>query len=113
MLVKVGTEIVAVSPWSPMVGSGFGRLNEGRSVWLAERGLTGGVRTFRSPVLRGADDAPSDAEEIFPSGWFRVPADVPRGRSVEHVRYSTPPGMNPVLAARLGGGAALATTRAD
>jgi hypothetical protein len=112
-LVKVGTEIVAVSPWERFAGSGFARLNEGRALWLAERGFTGGVRTFRSPLMTQRLDGrlgiepievgPVDVDAIEPAGWFRIPADVPRGRAVEHVRYSVPPGMDPRLAALLHG----------
>ncbi len=109
----VGTEVVAFSPWQRFADQGYSRLNEARGVWLAERGYTGGVRTFMSPRVvqrtgRGAGER-DGIDAIEPAGWFRVPAEMPRTRPVERVRFSPPPGMDPTLAARLSAPPAMAS----
>lgn len=105
IFVKVGTEVVATSPWARGGTEGFQRLDLARSVWLREHGFAGGVRTFTNPSRvvgsESARPASNESETITPAGFFRTPADMPRTKKVEQVRYSIPPGMNPVLAARL------------
>jgi len=63
-------------------------LEGARHRWLRDNGFYG-VRVFRS------DDAGNgSARAPEPAGWFRVPADVPRGRSIEQVDSGPAPGVD-------------------
>jgi hypothetical protein len=99
---KVGTEVLAFEPWERFGRDGFGTLDKARAVWLRERGLTGGVRSFVNPV-RGAEEGRPSGSSIEPSGSFRRPTVLPRTKPIEQVRYSLPPGMDPRLASALRG----------
>lgn len=67
---KVGFVVVSVSPWQKVEGEGWANFERGRQQWLAERGYTGGVRTFVHPARlramqaqeQAAPGARSDAE---------------------------------------------------
>jgi hypothetical protein len=48
--VRVGHLVVSVSPWDRIEEEGLENLERGRQQWLAERGYTGGVRTFVNPA---------------------------------------------------------------
>ncbi len=97
----IGTEVIAFEPWERFGRSGFERLDRARAVWLRERGLTGGVRTFVNPVSGTASSNDGREATPSPSGWFRRPSVLPRTKPVESVRFSVPPGMDPRLAAAL------------
>lgn len=103
--VRVGTSVIGVSPWNQTGSSGLAGIDRARSRWLRDRGYVGGVRTFTNPRSHGADSTGSERARVVPepSGWFRRPAEMPRTKSVEQVRYSVPPGMHPTAAARLQG----------
>lgn len=50
VLVKVGPQVVRISPWQHVEGEGWSNFERARNQWLAERGYTGGVRTFVNPA---------------------------------------------------------------
>lgn len=84
--VKVGTQVIAVSPWVGLDEESFPTHERGRQQWLRERGYTGGVRTHVNPaVLRDMlhaerpKHAPASrreraepAKEIEPSATIRL-----------------------------------------
>lgn len=103
IVTRVGAELLLISPWEQSGESGLRHFDRARAEWLRKQGYTGGVRTFRNPNtnrLGSVSPAGTSAQPV-PAGWFRAPADMPRTRPVEHVRYSLPPGMSPAAAARL------------
>ncbi|MBK7405358.1 MAG: hypothetical protein IPJ41_12175 [Phycisphaerales bacterium] len=82
VLVKVGPQVVRLSPWQQVEGEGWSNFERARSQWLAERGYTGGVRTFVNPARlramqqQGADcnacTAADRAEQPQPSATIRL-----------------------------------------
>lgn len=48
--VRIGTQVIAVSPWVRLDEASFPAHERGRSAWLKERGYTGGVRTHVNPA---------------------------------------------------------------
>lgn len=64
---KVGSLVVTISPWQVIEGEGWANFERGRQQWLAERGYTGGVRTFvhpsRLPSLHAHETGEAHANE--------------------------------------------------
>lgn len=96
---------------NPVQQRAIDELRHARNYWLREQGYVGGVRTFTNPVRSEGGERSGALPE--PAGWFRVPADVPRTRSREQVRYSLPPGMDPAAAAALTGAREEAVARRE
>ena len=46
---RVYNQYVSISPWQRVEGEGWSNFEAARQQWLAERGYTGGVRTFVNP----------------------------------------------------------------
>jgi len=63
-----------------------------RNAWLRERGLVGGIRTFRNPLSSEAGE--QNPTRVEPAAWFTRPPELPRTRSREQVRISLPPGLD-------------------
>ncbi len=49
--VRIGTQVIAVSPWVSLDEESFPAHERGRHAWLRERGYTGGVRTHVNPAV--------------------------------------------------------------
>lgn len=62
-------------------------LEGARHRWLRDNGFYG-VTTVRNPNAGAMSESEDQAGDPEPAGWFRRPADVPRGRSIEEVRGS-------------------------
>lgn len=62
--VRVGTQVVAIDPWTRIPEEGLSGLEAGRNQWLRERGYTGGVRTFTND---SAVSAPAPATPAAPT----------------------------------------------
>lgn len=115
--VRVGSVAVPVSPWETVRGTGLKNLESGRQAWLAERGYTGGVRTFMndlylytaSMTVEGEKSASAagkaPAGEIQPRATIHVPLDQPRFKARMQVRSTHASGAAAI--ALLGDGAPL------
>lgn len=68
----------------------FRQLEKARRAWLRSNGFAG-VITFTNPDAEAEADASVKAPE--PAGWFRKPAEMPRGKSREAVQ-AEPEGMS-------------------
>lgn len=91
--VRVGHLVVSVSPWERIEEQGLENLERGRQQWLAERGYTGGVRTFVNPartraILRQADPAgePQAASPALPDPSATIRLRNPDQKSGVHRR---------------------------
>lgn len=115
--VRIGSTAVALSPWEAVRGTGLKNLESGRQAWLAERGYTGGVRTFvndlylYAPAGTGEGERSASAEgkspagEIQPRATIHVPLDQPRFKARMQVRSNHASGAAAI--ALLGDGAPL------
>lgn len=73
--VRMNTLVVEISPWEQIEEEGLERLEKARQQWLAERGYTGGVRTFVNPARTRALQSEQGAStaECAPSGPAGMP----------------------------------------
>lgn len=76
---RVGTQVIALDPWTALGSEGLGHLERARQAWLKERGYVGGVRTFVNDAVIWGDRQVAAA--ITPRATIEVPADAPRHRS--------------------------------
>lgn len=98
--VRVGTEVVGITPWEQITEGGLSTLEHGRQQWLADNGYVGGVRTFiNDKVLLGV--APKVvAADIQPRATFEWPIDQPRFRHRQSVHNEQ--GEAPTMVLRAG-----------
>lgn len=98
--VKVGTEVVGITPWEAINEGGLSDLERGRNQWLAEQGYVGGVRTFiNDAVLMGT--ALQVSKEIQPRATFEWPIDQPRFRHRQQVQHNEQ-GATPAMVLQAG-----------
>lgn len=94
---KIGSVVSSFSPWETVRGSGNHSLEAARQKWLAERGYTGGVRTFvndlymdRYVVVTEHAAASGDTKTVEPRATIHMPIDQPRFKSRMHVQNDGP-----------------------
>lgn len=105
MYVRVGNEVIAMSPWTRVDQETLHRFEIDRDAWLRRHNYTGGVRTFTNDLYRpehaglvGVDEAslPTPRATIF------LPPDMPLRRPTPMVdagmRISKPEYMAPRVA---------------
>jgi hypothetical protein len=95
--VRVGHQVVAISPWEKIDKPGLRRFEEARQFWLNENNYTGGVRSFVNdlhiwelpPTLveytpTDPGQAPTEMERGTglppPRATIRIPGELPRQR---------------------------------
>lgn len=90
--VRVYNQKVSVSAWQQIEGEGLANFEAARQQWLAERGLTGGVRTFVHPSRLRDGDAPRAAAPSVPapSATIRLRKERTGGGTLKEVRAGTP-----------------------
>jgi len=77
--------VVGFSPWIKQCGRGLMKQEHSRNVWLAERGYTGGVRTFVNDAYMPrevmASSEPAARPSMEPAAIIERPVDMPKFRT--------------------------------
>jgi len=93
--VRIGTQVIAVSPWVSLDAQSFPAHERGRNAWLRERGYTGGVRTHVNPAtLRNIVHAEHQAGMHARTEQAQNAQTAPDARGVLKLRH--PRGATPI-----------------